>query len=84
MLTFYCFTEFQIFARTFVSPFEVQPFQLNSDRPEFFDKLKQWKTLSINQIIIFDTVIIVTKRCSHANWNISYSGSWHVKMIFKT
>ena len=39
--------------------------------------------LSINQIIKFATVIIVTLRYNHANSSISNSGSWHVKMIFK-
>ena len=63
MLTFYCVTDFQILERRleFLS-FKSKPFQLSSDRTALFVTLKQWKSLSINQVIRFTTVIIVTKR----------------------
>ena len=57
--------------------------QLNSDKIALFVTLKRWKTLLINQIIKFATVITVTKSYSYANSNISYSYSSHVIMIFK-
>ena len=52
----YWFTDFKILERTFISTFESNPFQLNSDRTALFVKLKRRKTLSNNQITKFASV----------------------------
>ena len=73
------FTVLQIFkslSRHLFPPFKSNPFQLNSDRTALFVILKRWKSLSIDQIIKLATAIIVTKRYSHGNSNISDSGPY--------
>ena len=57
--------------------FKSNSFQLKLDRTALFIKRKQWQNLSIT------AAIIMAKRYSHANSNISHSGPCHVKMIFK-
>ena len=78
MFVFYYFTDFQILERHLYPPFNFNPFQLILDKATLFVTLKRWKSLSVNQIIKFSAVIIVTKGHSHA-----HLGPWHVKMIFK-
>ena len=70
------FTSLQIFKSLngdLIPFFKSNPFQVNSDRTALFVTLKRWKSFSINQITKFATEIIVTKRLSHANSNISHS-----------
>ena len=62
-----------------VPKFELQ----TSNLKILFVTLKRWKKILINEIIKFDTVIIVSLIYRHADWNISHSGGSHVKMIFK-